>query len=582
LLVLLGALFRIAPLFDRLFGAFTRGYTCVLGLCLRRRPVVVLLLVAALVPTVLAFRQLGQELFPEVDAGEFTVHMRARGGPRVEETERLVGEIEQIVRDVVPADDLDLILSNIGISSRWSAIYTVNNGPHAAFVRVQLRSGFDGRKTSTLVYVDRLRRELEDRLPGHDFFFETGGMIRRILNSGAVAPIEVQVHGRTQEERRQVARRLETRVLSIPQVRETYLPQGMDLPQLSIDVDRVKADRLGLTQTDVIRNVIVALMSSAQLAPNFWIDERTGNAYIIGVQFPEHAVEDISTVENISVTGDRSRTSGKAARVKDVADIHRTQGPIEIFRHGSSRVSQLFISVADNDLAGVAAEVERMAREMRLPRGVHVEVKGEVSSMRRSFREMAFSLALAVLLVYLVMAAQFSSWRDPLIMIVAAPLGLIGVVGMLWLTGDSLNIQSMMGVLMMVGISVSNSVLLVEFANRQLRTESRSQESGVRGQELGVREGESVFSRTPAEAVLEAARVRLRPILMTTVATVLGLLPMAIHLHPGDEMNLPLARAVIGGLAGSTLLTLFVVPVLYVFLKPRGPMEPQLNAGVRG
>ncbi|HXG08908.1 MAG TPA: efflux RND transporter permease subunit [Gemmataceae bacterium] len=546
LLVLVGLLFRVAPVFDRLFGKFTRVYTAALGFCLRRKVVVVGLLLAALVPAAFAFRQLGQELFPEVDASEFTIHMRARGGPRVEETERITAQVEQVVRDVVAPDDLEVILSNVGVSSRWSAIYTVNNGPHAAFVRVQLRSGFAGRKTSTLQYVERVRQELEVRLPGHDFFFETGGMIRRILNAGAVAPIEVQVHGRNTEERRRVARELEAKVLSIPQVRETYLPQGMDLPQLTIEVDRVKADRLGLTHSDVIRNVIVALMSSAQLAPNFWIDVESGNPYVIGVQFPEHAVEDLATVENIPITGDRARTGGKVARVTDVADIRRGQGPVEVFRHGSSRVSQLYISVADNDLAGVAAEVERLARELQPPPGVRVEVKGEVSSMRHSFREMGFSLALAVLLVYLVMAAQFSSWLDPLIMIVAAPLGLIGVIGMLWLTGDSLNIQSLMGVLMMIGISVSNSVLLVEFANRrrQAGLDARS-------------------------AVAEAASVRLRPIVMTTVATVLGLLPMAIHLHPGDEMNLPLARAVIGGLAGSTLLTLFVVPVLYVLLKPR-------------
>ena len=555
LVAAVGLLFRVSPAFDRLFARLTDGYSAALRLCLRWRVLVVVLLLAALLPAALGFRQLGQELFPEVDSGEFTVHMRARGGPRVEETERLTEQIEQIIREVVPADDLELVLANIGISSRWSAIYTVNNGPHAAFVRVQLRSGFAGRKTSTLAYVDRVRQLLEERLPGNDFFFETGGMIRRILNSGAVAPIEVQVHGRNAEERRRVARALEAQVVGIPQVRETYQPQGMDLPQLTIEVDRVKADRLGLTQTDVIRNVIVALMSSAQLAPNFWIDERTGNPYIIGVQFPEHLVEDIATVENIPLTSERSRSLGKAARVKDVAEVRRTQGPVEVFRHGSNRVSQLFISVADNDLAGVAAEVERLAKELKLPAGVRVEVKGEVSSMRHSFKEMAFSLALAVLLVYLVMAAQFASWLDPLIMIVAAPLGLVGVVAVLWLTGDSLNVQSMMGVLMMVGISVSNSVLLVEFANRQRR-------AGL----------------AALNAVVEAARVRLRPILMTTVATILGLLPMAVHLHPGDEMNLPLARAVIGGLASSTLLTLFVVPVLYVFLKPRAALAAQTTA----
>jgi multidrug efflux pump subunit AcrB len=237
--------------------------------------------------------------------------------------------------------------------------------------------------------------------------------------------------------------------------------------------------------------------------------------------------------------------------LKDVARIERGQAPVEVYHNNIDPTSQIFISVGDNDLAGVAAEVERVVNQLDLPKGIRVTVRGEVGSMRHSFAEMAFSLILAVLLVYLVMAGQFASWIDPLIMIVAAPLGLIGVAVMLWASGTSLNIQSCMGILMMVGISVSNSVLVVQFAN-QLRSEG--------------------LDTVPA--ILSASRIRLRPILMTTLATIVGLLPMALHLRPGDEMNLPLARAVIGGLAGSTVLTLFVVPILYVFLKPRGPAAP--------
>ncbi|HZT81353.1 MAG TPA: efflux RND transporter permease subunit, partial [Gemmataceae bacterium] len=397
-----------------------------------------------------------------------------------------------------------------------------------------------------------------DRFPGNDFFFETGGMIRRILNSGAVAPIEVQVRGSNHEERRRVARELENRILRLERVKDTYQPQGMDLPQLRIEVDRTRAGLVNLSETDAIRNVIVALMSSAQIAPNFWIDPHSGNPYYIGVQFPEDAVRDLHSLETIPITPERGGRNGPARtarQLKEVARIERTQAPVEIYHHDSDTVSQVFVSVADNDLAGVAADVERLAKEQARPKGVRVTVRGEVTSMRDSFKEMALSLTLAVVLVYLVMAALFQSWLDPLISVVSAPLGLIGVVAMLWLTGTSLNIQSMMGVLMMVGISVSNSVLLVEFANRE--------------------RAEGVAAR---QAVTAAARTRLRPIIMTTIATVVGLLPMAIHLHPGDEMNLPLARAVIGGLAGSTVLTLFVVPVLYVLLKPRGPgrVAPQV------
>ncbi|HLJ95174.1 MAG TPA: efflux RND transporter permease subunit [Gemmataceae bacterium] len=602
----IGLLFWMAPRFDRLYEHCAAAYEAGLRLCLRWRLVVIAGLIAIVVPAIWGFGHVGQELFPEVDAGEFTVHLRATGGPRVEETERQVAEMEEIIRAEVSKDDLALTLANIGISSRWSAIYTPNNGPHAAFIRVQLRSGFAGRRTPALAYVERLRQRLADRFPGHDFFFETGGMIRSILNSGAVAPIEVQVYGRNAEDRRRVTRHLDQLIGRFPQVLDTYLPQAMDLPQLRVEVDRTRAALLGFSESDVIRNVISTLMSSAQIAPNFWIDPQSGNPYFIGVQYPEYLVENIQTLENIPISSERAARSMAATTagarsptvrlLKDVARIERSQGPIEVHHRNASRINQLFVSVSGNDLARIAGEIERLvdqppleyamtnlpndrthlaenadfrkdfesylkrskktlrteiqkkygvdAERLKLPQGVRVQVRGEVSSMRQSFADMGFSLLLAVVLVYLVMAAQFGSWLDPLIMIVAAPLGLIGVIGMLWATGTSLNIQSCMGILMMVGISVSNSVLVVEFANQQRAD----------GLEIGA-------------AIVRAARIRLRPILMTTVATILGLLPMALHLRPGDEMNVPLARAVVGGLAGSTLLTLFVVPVLYTLFK---------------
>lgn len=648
--LVVAGLARIAPAFQRLFEQCTHYYDQTLRWCLHHRVAVIGLVAIAVAIAWWCFPRIGQELFPEVDSSEFTIHLRASGGPRVETTETRVHEIDKLIRNVIPGEDLKLTLANIGISSRWSAIYTSNNGPHAAFVRVQLRSGFDGRSTPTRVYVEDLREKLEKQFPSDDFFFETGGMIRQILNGGALAPIEVQVHGRDINSRRAVVRALDRRIGRIPQVKETYLPQAMDLPQLNVEVDRTAAARLKLTQTDVVRNVITSLMSSAQLAPNFWIDPKSGNPYIIGVQYPEHLVENIQTLENVPITPEKSSSKARAPLLRDVATITRSQGPVEVFHHEADRVSQLFVSVGDNDLARVAGEIDRIVEELpltyaitilpgealfahavkvfpapkgnpredpelesllkayfhdeepevaeelrkqygvdveslhlgkneqfrfrleqylgltksqaqaradllrdfgvdpeplRLPRGVRVTIRGEVASMRESFSEMGYNLMLAVLLVYLVMAAQFSSWLDPLIMIVAAPLGLIGVAVTLWATSTSLNIQSCMGVLLMVGMSVSNSVLLVDFANR-LRSE-----------------GMKTY-----EAVVWAARTRLRPILMTTIATIAGLAPMAIHLHPGDEMNLPLARAVIGGLTGSTLLTLFVVPVLYVFLKP--------------
>jgi multidrug efflux pump subunit AcrB len=604
---LAGVLFWVAPLFRTFFDRLARGYERALRGAIRVRYVVLALLVAALLGTFWCFRHVGQELFPEVDASEFTIHMRATGGPRVEATEQQVRGVEKIVREVVPREDIDLVLCNIGVNARWSAIYTPNNGPHAAFVRVQLRSGFAGRSTPATAYVERIRQRLVKEFAGDDFFFETGGMIRRILNSDAIASIEVLVHGREPVLRRELALQLESRLGRLPGVRDTYMPQGMELPQYRVEVDRTAAQLLGLTETDAIRNVIVTLMSSAQLAPNFWIDPKSGNPYFVGVQYPENKVRDRHTLEHIPISLERTRADGSrvTARLDQLARLERTQGPSEIYHLDIDRVNQIFLSVAGQDLAGVAAEVERVVHEfpvklalrrlpadrrqladddefrerladylhedknqerrralgreikgrygvdpadLSLPPGFRFSVRGEVSSMRESFGEMTFNLLLAVALLYLLMAAQFASWRDPLIMIVAAPLGIIGAVLTLWLTGTSLNIQSFMGVLMMIGIAHSNSTLLVDFANRRRR------------------EGLDTFT-----AVVGAARVRMRPILMTSLATIVGLLPMAIHLSPCDEMNLPLARAVIGGLVTSTVLTLFIVPILYVMLKPREP-----------
>lgn len=694
-------LFKFAPTFDRWFESFTKWYEGLLDAALRWRLAVLLLVAALCVPAALAFRATGQELFPDVDSSEFTLHMRSSGGPRVETTEAQVEELENLIKGhaakpaqfvrgvsratffweterkaaeregrrphteekelleairelnpgheglideigkvasdratldaiasrlgdqkfelpgVIPPEDLKLMLANVGLSSRWSAIYTPNNGPHASFLRVQLRSGFAGRHTPTDHYVEKLRRMVKRRFPTNDIFFETGGMIRRILNNGAVAPIEVQVRGRDHVARRRIAEALQTEIVALESVHDAQSPQGIDLPQLTVNVDRAKANRSGLTETDIVRNVITSLMSSAQIAPNFWIDPTTGNPYVIGVQYPEYWVSGIRTLEEIPVTGGgkigatinggsspRGSKAAQTVRLEDVATIERSSGPVEIAHYGARRISQIYVGIAERetgstDLSGVANEIkdiidrfpllyavrslpdskklladnpsfvddlkaylhtrdhahpDKVRKEaasiqsnygvspeaLCMPRDTRIEFRGEVEAMRRSFGEMAFSLLLAVGLVYLVMVAQFGSWLDPFIMIVSAPLGLIGVAFALWMTDTSLNIQSCMGVLMMVGISVSNSVLMVEFANRQ------------REEGMGVR-----------DAILSASCVRLRPVLMTTIATLAGLAPMAIHRHPGDEMNLPLARAVIGGLTGSTLLTLFVVPILY-------------------
>jgi multidrug efflux pump subunit AcrB len=327
---------------------------------------------------------------------------------------------------------------------------------------------------------------------------------------------------------------------------DVRIQQKIDYPMLDIDVDRVRAAYVGLTPKDVVTNVVTALNSSINFDPAFWIDERNGNHYFIGAQYAEEAIRSVETLENIPIRG-----SGQERPVflKNVATIRRRTGPAEINHVNITRVTDVFANVDGRDVGGVAAEIRaRLEKEIvpHLPEGYFVHLRGEVASMQESFRGLGFGFLLAVVLIFLVMVAQFRSFLDPFIVMFAVPLGLIGVVAVLLLTGTTLNVQSILGVIFMVGIVVSNSILLVEFANRLLR------------QGVPLR-----------RAILEAAAIRLRPILMTSIAAILALLPMAFGLGRGTEANVPLARAVVGGLLVSTLLTLFVVPCLMLILKRR-------------
>ena len=366
----------IAPVFDRLFERFTNSYARLLAFCLKHRWVVVGLLVVSLIPAALAYRGIGQELFPEVDAGEFTVHMRVAGGPRVEETERQVAAIERIIRGspeanvpgVVPPEDLEMILSNIGLSSRWSAIYSPNNGPHSAAIRVQLRSGFAGRKASTLEYVDRLRKRLEEEFPSTDFFFETGGMIRRVLNCrrrGADRGSSPRPQQRGPSRFRPPAQ-----LAPLPRAEHPgHLPaarngtaathhSGRSQPgRPAVRLHRAGRDAQRLHRTDVQR----------QIAPNLWIDRSSGNHYLIGVQYPEDEVRSISSLEDIPISSDRNRPgTGNVRKLKEMARIERTQGPLEIFRHTGEPVSQLYLNVAGNDLRVAESIVRQQTGEMLL------------------------------------------------------------------------------------------------------------------------------------------------------------------------------------------------------------------------
>lgn len=488
---------------------------------------------------------LGKELFPPIDAGQFTILVRAPSGTRIELSEELASRVESAVREVIPARELNTIVSNSGVLYDWPAAYTPNAGPMDSFLNVQLS---EEHHVSAQEYVRRLREVLPESFPGVSFAFDTGGLLSAALNFGLPSPIDIQVMGNSLDVAQNIAVNIANRVRDVPGAVDVRLQQKLDYPVLNVDVDRVKAAYVGLKQEDVVKNVVTAINSSVNFLPSFWIDERTGNHYFLGAQYPEDQIQNVSTLENIPLTDPRSFDGSAPPPVllRNIAKITRGVAPLEVEHRNITRVTDVYANVSGRDLASVARDIEQRLKEIELPAGYHVEMRGEVQSMRESFAGLAVGLLMAVALVYLVMVAQFRSFLDPLIILFAVPLGLVGVMGILFVTGTTLNIQSYIGTIFMVGIAVSNSVLLVEFANR------------LRGEGVPLE-----------EAVVSACGIRLRPILMTSLAAIMALAPMAFRWGTGAEANVPLARAVVGGLAASTVLTLFVVPALYLTLKRR-------------
>ncbi len=536
------------------------------GWALRHRPAVVGVTAALFFGSLLLYPLIGRELFPRMDVGQFTVNVRAPSGTRIEKTEKLIEQVELSIRQTIPQRDLAMMISNIGVLLDWPAAYTPNSGPMDGFVLVQLT---DDRARTIQDYVVALRARLNDEYPGIEFSFDTGGILTAALNFGLPSPINIQVEGNKLDVAARIARRIQRLCEAVPGAVDVRVQQKLDYPQIEVNTDRVRAAYTGLGTLDVVKNVVTAFNSSVNFDPAFWIDHKSGNHYFIGAQYPEDRIVSMSTLEHIPITGpDQS----SPVLLKNIASFRRTTAPAEINQVNLNRALDVFVNVHDRDVGSVAADIERgleglrgeMAAENeaavaagRPPpwEGYRIQMRGEVASMKSSFAGLAFGLLMASVLVYLVMVSQFRSFVDPFIVMFSVPLGLIGVLATLYLTGTTLNIQSFIGVIFMVGIAVSNAVLIVEFANR-LREE--------RGLSI-------------SDAAVESARIRLRPVLMTALAAILALAPMAVGLGRGTDANIPLARAVVGGLTASTVLVIVFVPVLYTILKrpDRGP--PALN-----
>lgn len=528
-------------LYDRVSGAIDaagRGYAALLGVALRHRFLTLGLVFGAFAGSLALFPRIGQEFFPQVDAGQITLTVRAPSSSRLDATERRVAEVEAFIEKTVPAAEREMIVTEIGLTPDWSAAYTQNAGQMDAVVRLQLSPG---RTKSAQEYAVLLRHALaaEPTFADLRVAFDTGGMVTAALNFGASSPIDIEVTGGKGEEAMAAARMVRERVARVPGAADVRVQQRTDAPYLILDVNRVRAAEVGLTARDVVLQVVAAMNSSTSISRNFWIDVKSGNQYFVAVQYPEDPNRTVDDLRGIMATG----TGSAQIPLASLVDLRPSTAAVEITHSSLRRTTNVLVNTENRDTGGVAQDITRALKELDLPKGVRVELKGEYARMRESFESLAVGLGLASVLVYLLMVPLMRSFVMPLIVMAAVPLGLIGVLVTLYATGTTLNVQSEMGVIFLVGIVVSQGVLLLDFAN-QLRKQGR-----------------------PAgEAVVEAATVRFRPIMMTFFATFLDLLPMAIGLGRGSEALTPLARTVVGGLVSATALTLFVVPILFTLL----------------
>jgi multidrug efflux pump subunit AcrB len=482
----------------------------------------------------------GFSFFPRTDAGQFVINLKAPTGTRIEDTEKYVAQVEDIVHQEIPAHDLNTVVSNIGLMADLSALFTPNSGMHTAFIEVGLK---DGHGVSSFEYMSRVRRRIAAEVPEVRTFLQSGGLVDAVLNQGAPAPIDVQISGMNLNQADGIAQNLAQKFRAVPGIADVFIPQDMDYPALQIDVNRVRTSELGLTPQEVVDNVITALTSNAMIAPSYWVDPKTGNNYLVTVQYPENQVKSIDDLKTIPL---RAPGLKMPTALGEVADISRILSPTEVDHYQLQRTIDVYVTPSGEDLGSPARAVQKIIDATQLPSNLRINTRGLIVTMQSSFHSFGFGLLLAILLVYLILVAQFSSFLDPFLIILAVPTGLVGVMLVLAFTGTTLNIQSLMGVVMLQGMVVSNSILIVDFA-KVLRSEGRN-----------VR-----------EAVAHACRIRLRPILMTTLATVVGLVPMALKLEEGSEAYAPLARVIIGGLLTSVVLTVFVVPAAYVLVYSR-------------
>ncbi|HZD32455.1 MAG TPA: efflux RND transporter permease subunit, partial [Candidatus Angelobacter sp.] len=509
---------RFITWFNHKYDQMLMYYDIAIRKVLQRPVAMVIASVGACVISLGLYPLLGVSFFPRTDPGQFVIDIKAPTGTRIELTDQYIKHVEDDIRQVVEPRDLRMIISNIGITPDFSAIYTSNSGQHTAFVLVSLKEDHD---IGSYEYMDRVRHKLAADMPELATYFQAGGLVDSVVNLGLPAPIDLQVTGSDLKETFATAQDLARKIRKLDGVSDVLIPQDLDYPGIDLDVNREMTARLGLSSKEVVDNVITALTSNAMIAPSYWVDPKNGNNYFLTVQYPETQVKSLLDLKQIPLHASNNLNT---TNLEAVTSSKFVNTPTEVDHYQLQRVIDVYVAPSTKDLGGVANRVDKVIADTKLPEGVSIAMRGSVEGMRQSFKSFAFGLTLSIVLVYLVLMAQFASFVDPLIMLLAIPPGMTGVLMILLLTGTTMNVMSLMGVVMMAGIVVSDSILIVEMTR------------------VNRRHGMPID-----EAAALACRIRLRPVLMTSLATIIGLIPMALALEAGSEQYAPLARAIIGG-----------------------------------
>jgi multidrug efflux pump subunit AcrB len=537
--------------FERRFVALRQRYRSLLGLALMNRRMFALGFMVLVAASFILGPQLGEDFFPAVDGGQIKLHLRAHAGTRIEETARICDEVETQIRQIIPAADVQNMVDNIGLPNSGINLSYSNSaptGPADADILISLNEGHK----PTADYVRTLRAKLPDSYPGVSFAFLPADIVGQILNFGLPAPIDVQVVGFNADANRKYANDLFERLKKVPGIADLRIQQAVDSPELRLDVDRSRADELGLTQRDVANNMLISLSGSFQTQPTFWLSPQNGVSYSIVTQTPQYQLDSLQALKNLPVTG---ATNQQPQILGALASVSRGVGAVVATHYNVQPVIDIFASVQDRDLGGVSKDIRRILAETasQVPKGSSIIARGQTETMESSFFGLYAGLAFAIVLVYLLIVVNFQSWLDPFIIITALPAALAGIAWMLFLTHTTLSVPALTGAIMCMGVATANSILVVNFARERLN-----------------------HGRDALTAALEAGFGRFRPVLMTALAMIIGMVPMALGLGEGGEQNAPLGRAVIGGLLFATVATLFFVPTVFCLVHGRRAAHRQV------